>query len=382
MRARYCDGRTALFRDSDCAFTPVGALIGVDGAQHIWRYQDLARTDDGNSRLILKFKTDTGERLMLERDAEAALRAVAPALCKPRAQGVERPRAVVGLVASAWALAGAFLVGVPLAAEPIAGIVPPRYRAQIADISWSQVNAFTDYCDDSDEAARILNDVAYSMMAASGVSRRDDIWISIVDAPIPNAFALSDDSIVVTDDLITLAEHPDEIIGVIAHEIAHIEQNHVMKNIVRGVGAGIFFDVVFGGAGAGQAIAIASVNLAGLRYSRGDEADADARGLGYLEAAHIDPDALARLFERLEQEGGEIPTLLSSHPATAARAAAARARAQAGRQPSLDDAQWRIVRSACGGSPASNRAPPAPAPSTAPAQPAKPEDLEGAAKPR
>jgi len=263
-----------------------------------------------------------------------------------------------------------------------------RYRAQIVDISWSQMDALTEYCDDSDEAARILNNVAYRIMEQSNVPMKDDVWITIVDAPIPNAFALPDNSIVVTDDLIALAEHPDELVGVIAHEIAHIEHNHIMKNIIRSVGAGIFFDVVFGGAGAGQMVAIASVNLASLRYSRGDEADADMRGLDYLEAAGIDTGGLARLFERFaeeaepsDEEGGHFPTMLSSHPATAERAAAARARSRQGLQPSMSDADWRTVRAACGGMVVDQEAPPAPAPTPAPTPAPAPSNQPAAAQP-
>jgi predicted Zn-dependent protease len=127
-----------------------------------------------------------------------------------------------------------------------------------------------------------------------------------------------------------------------------------MKNVIRQIGAGIFFDVVFGGAGAGQAIAIASVNLAGLRYTRGDETDADARGLDYLDAAGVSTAGIATMFARIEaheEEAGvsDIPTMLSSHPATGERAVAARTRARDGLAPSLSDRDWRIVRQACGG---------------------------------
>ncbi len=355
MRARYADGRSAVLQEAQCEIGADTLTIRVDDTAHVWAYSDLARADDGNGRIVLKRKPDTGERLSIDSGAEDALKAMAPRLFTLHAQGVERPRLVLGVAAAAWGLAAVFLVGIPLAAAPIAGAVPAPYRAQIADISWSQVNEFTEYCDDSDEAARILNEMAHRMMTASDVPRRDDIWITIVDAGMPNAFALPDDSIIVTDDLIQLAHHPDELTGVIAHEIAHVERNHVMKNVIRQMGAGIFFDIVFGGAGAGQAIAIASVNLAGLRYSRGDEQDADARGLDYLETAGIDPGGLARLFDRFQEmadeEGvGEFPTLFSSHPATPERAAAARARAREGLEPSLSDRDWRIVRQACGGS--------------------------------
>lgn len=355
MLARYSDGRAAIMREAQCEAGAEAITFGAGETTHVWRYDELVRADDGNGRIIFRRKPDTGERLAFDLEARNALKAAAPNLFTPQAQGVERTRLVIGVAAAAWSLAAAFLIGVPMAAGPIASAMPAPYRAQIADISWSQVSTFTDYCDDSDEAAQILNDMAHRIMTASGVPQRDDIWISIVDGPFPNAFALPDDSIVVTDDLIQMAEHPDELTGVIAHEIAHIERNHVMKNIIRQMGAGIFFDVVFGGAGAGQAIAVASVNLAGLRYSRSDEEDADARGLDYLETAGIDTGGLARLFDRFqamsEEEGeGEFPTLLSSHPATPERAAAARARSRQGLAPSLSDRDWRIVRQACGGS--------------------------------
>lgn len=381
MRGDYADGRVALFKHAECDLGAEALTIRVGDAAHVWSYAELRRADDGNGRIVLKRVPDSGERLMLARDAGASLRAAAPHLFKPRAQGVERPRTVLGVVAVAWSLAAVFLIGVPLAAAPLAEATPERYRTQIANISWSQVEAFASYCDDSDDAARILNDAAHRMMALSDVPQRDDIWITIADAPFPNAFALPDDSIVVTDDLIALAEHPDEVMGVIAHEIAHIERNHVMTNIIRQMGAGIFFDVVFGGAGAGQAIALASVNLASLRYSRGDEADADARGLDYLDAAGIDSAGLARLFDRMraeaEEHGGDIPTLLSSHPATAERAAAARARSRPGLAPSLSPGDWTVVRRACGGvaqGTAEAAAPPAP-------QPAEPEQVDGGPKP-
>ncbi len=380
MDARFADGRAAVTHAARVEFGAESLQIDVNGARHVWRYADLRRADDGQGAIILKRKPDTGERLTLAEDTGAALAAAAPALFGRRAFGREGLPTIAGLSAAAWSLAGAFLVGVPLAAGPIADAMPPRYREQIADISWSQVEAFTETCDDADEAERIVNDVAYRIMQASNVAQKDEIWISIVESPIPNAFALPDNSVVVTDQLIGLAEHPDELIGVIAHEIAHVERNHIMKNIVRQVGAGIFFDVVFGGAGAGQAIAIASVNLAGLRYSRGDEADADARGLDYLDAASIDTAGLARLFERFAEEFGDQPegaaTLLSSHPATENRAAIARARSRPGLAPSMSDAEWAAVRAACGGVP-----PPAPSKAVnradAPASPQAPgaEDI-------
>lgn len=355
---RYADGRAAVTHPASAEFGADTLTLRVGETEHVWAYSELLRADDGAGRVILKRKPDTGERLYLSEDDGGRLQLAEPKLFAARAFGVEGKATLIGLTAAAWSLAGVFLLAVPLGAGPIADHVPARYRGQIAEISWSQIDTFTAYCDDSDEASEILNSMAYRIMSEADVPMKDDVWITIVDASIPNAFALPDNSIVITDDLIALAEHPDELTGVIAHEIAHIEHNHIMKNIIRSVGAGIFFDVVFGGAGAGQMVAIASVNLASLRYSRDDETDADMRGLDYLDSAGIDAGALARFFDRLREEYEEaegaarIPTMLSSHPATAERAAAARARSRTGLAPSLTDAEWQVVRSACGAGPA------------------------------
>ncbi|MEZ5961359.1 MAG: M48 family metallopeptidase [Hyphomonadaceae bacterium] len=355
MQALYADGRAAVFADVEIELDPANLVIRRGDGAITWDYSDLARADDKNGRIVLRHrKPDTGERLMLADWYADELKAVAPHLMRPRAQGVEGRLTVAALVTLAWSLAGAFLVGIPYAAGPLATAMPERYRAQIADISWSQVNRFTFQCDDADEATEILNNLAYRIMEASDVPHRDAIWITIADADFPNAFALPDDSIVVTDELIGMAQHPDELTGVLAHEIAHIEHNHIMKNVIRQIGAGIFFDVVFGGAGAGQAIAIASINLAGLRYSRGDETDADSRGMDYLDAASISTAGIATMFDRFrsyEEAAGlsDIPTMLSSHPASQERAVAARARARDGLAPSLTEREWRIVQQACGG---------------------------------
>jgi predicted Zn-dependent protease len=278
-----------------------------------------------------------------------------------------------------------------MAASPIATAMPPSWRSQISEISWSQVNAMAVACDDSDAATAVLNDLADRLMERSHVPQRGKVYVTIVRAGFPNAFAMPDDTIIVTDQLIGMSEQPDELAGVLAHEIAHIERNHVMQNVVRHIGAGVFFDIVFGSGGAGQAIALASVNLAGLGYDRDDEAEADRRGFDYLAAANIDPGGLGRLFDRFARQQHErhsaFGTLLSNHPATAERAAAARARARPGSAASLTPLQWRIVRSACGGSASQ---PPAQQSQAAqqpqPAQPAKPAPqqppAETADKPR
>jgi Zn-dependent protease with chaperone function len=375
MQARYADGRAAVSVDATVEFNAEGAVLVANGQTQIWPYGEIRRADDGNGAIILKRRPDSGERISIGREHRQEVRKSAPVLFKHAAREIEGPRVIAALLGAAWALAALFLIGVPLEAKPIAGALPPRWRSQVSEIEWSQIQQFTQSCDDADEATRVLNTLAERLMAAGRVRQSDQVWITIVHAPIPNAFTLPDNQILITDQLIAMADQPDEIAGVLAHEIGHVELNHVMSNVVRHIGAGVFFDVVFGGSGIGQAVAIASVNLSGLSFSRDDEAAADRRGIDYLEAAGIDPGGMARLFDRFSRfqdktapPSSGLGTLFSNHPPTAERAALARAHAHAGRAPALSDNEWHIVQRACGGGAAST--PSAPAKPQAPANPA------------
>ena len=76
--------------------------------------------------------------------------------------------------------------------------------------------------------------------------------------------------------------------------------------------------------------------------------------MDYLDAAGISTAGIARMFDRFqayEEDAGvdDIPSMLSSHPASRERAVAAQTRARQGLSPSLDERQWRIVQQACGG---------------------------------
>lgn len=364
MDARYADGRAAITHPARVDFGAEALSFQTSNVVATWAYADLARADDGAEHIVLKRKPDTGERIILDLSAADALRAAAPALCTPRAQGVESPRLVAGLAAAALSLAAAFLIGVPLAADPIAHVMPQGYRDQISQLAWAQIRSSMQECAGPENANGLgaLFSLTNRLDANFDPETRNSIEIYVMRAGVPNAFTLPDDSIVITDQLIQLSESPDELAGVIAHELGHVEGRHVMTNVVRRLGAGVFFDIIFGGAGFGQAFAIGTSSLTSLGYTRDDETEADTRGLNMMQYAGIDPHATAALFERIAAqypEDAQIPELLRSHPGHAARAAAARARQSAVTAPALSPYEWSAVRALCGAAPGISSAPPA-----------------------
>jgi Zn-dependent protease with chaperone function len=137
-----------------------------------------------------------------------------------------------------------------------------------------------------------------------------------------NAFALPGGPMFVNIGTITAADNEAELAGVMAHEMAHVYMQHSAKQ----QGKASLLETLAGlaGAAAGQlggtagAAAQTGIQLGAgtliLKYSRGDEAQADAVGAIILWKAGFNPIALADFFQKLAAEGNQGPQFLSDHP--------------------------------------------------------------------
>lgn len=138
------------------------------------------------------------------------------------------------------------------------------------------------------------------------------------DASI-NAFALPGGVIVVHTGLIQAVRRPEELAGVLAHEVQHVEQRHSLEGLVRSLGMRGIWVAVTGDVGTGIA-GDAALKLASLRFSRDAEHDADARGFDLLVRRDIDPRGMADFFGTMQVEAGPAPPeWLSTHPPSDAR---------------------------------------------------------------
>lgn len=134
-----------------------------------------------------------------------------------------------------------------------------------------------------------------------------------------NAFATPGGYIYVYSGLIGFLENEDHFAGVLAHEIAHADKRHSVQQLQREYGIAILLSVVLGNdAGTLQQIAgQLAGTLAGLRFSRSAETDADNTSVLYLSGTdQYACDGAAGFFVRLTQESqsGNIPEFLSTHP--------------------------------------------------------------------
>lgn len=139
----------------------------------------------------------------------------------------------------------------------------------------------------------------------------------------PNAFALPDGTIVLTDELVRMAgEDRDAVLAVLAHEIGHVEHEHSLRQIYRAVGITSLIMMIGGDIGAGaEDLLVQGAALASLSHSRGAEREADRYSVELMHRAGRDPAAIARFFELLRERFGDVgeSDFLSTHPATPQR---------------------------------------------------------------
>ena len=164
----------------------------------------------------------------------------------------------------------------------------------------------------------------------------------VADDTSLNAFALPGGVIVVHTGLIAATTRPEELAGVLAHEVQHVELRHSTRGMVQDLGLRGLFALATGDLG-GTLLGEAAVGLTSLKFSRDDESRADHAAFDALVAAGIDPSGLATFFEIMKQQGKDAPAaFVSTHPLSADREAALRARLTTGTKayPALRFDRW------------------------------------------
>ena len=159
-------------------------------------------------------------------------------------------------------------------------------------------------------ASGVLTDTG--LLVAGIGDDRYPLKFHIVEDASLNAFAMPGGNVVLHTGLLLAADSPEEVAGVLAHEIAHVTRRHGIRNIVSSAGLYLVMQMLVGDVSG--AVAILTDNSALLldrKFSRDFEREADEAGWDYLIRSDIEPSGMIRFFERVRQEdqkavGGEL----------------------------------------------------------------------------
>ena len=157
---------------------------------------------------------------------------------------------------------------------------------------------------------------------ANGIDR-NSIQLHVFEKSEVNAFAFPGGHLTVFTGLIRDMENPEELTGVISHEIAHIRLKHVMKKLTKEIGLSVLISIATG-TGDGAVIGEIIKMLSSTAFDRRLEKQADLAAIDYMVKANVDPLPLADFMERLadkeEAKADEYLSWMSTHPESGARA--------------------------------------------------------------
>jgi len=214
--------------------------------------------------------------------------------------------------------------GMPRLAKTVAFWLPPETSAQLGE-----------------GALRTLDAIAFkpSTLPAARQQALRQLFQRLKPAGLPalqlhlrhgggigaNAFALPDGSIVMTDELVALAQSDAELSGVLAHEMGHVNGRHALRHTLQSSGTAIVMLALLGDVSSITSLAAGvPTALLELHYSREFEWEADAYAAHLMQANGLPLAAFGALLGRLEHsqhgdDGAALPAFLSTHPVTAER---------------------------------------------------------------
>ena len=309
------DGGTKLEFDADAEGLRFSSTDGY--VQPRWRDITLAKSGWDGTHLRLEWKSETGTYALSVDDA-AAVQAIGALAGRRAARGAGWSR---GTHATVWSIVGVtvvlpllLLVALLLAHEEIAGWIVDRIPVETeqkfgAEI-FAQQKAGLKLVDGA--PLKMVNEIGAKL--TQGSVYRYQFHVA-VDKSV-NAYAMPGGYIVVHTGLLALADNADEVAGVLAHEVSHVEKRHSLTAMAQSAGLYATVAVLFGDMGR---LAGMGADLLSRKFSRDHEREADSNGLPLLVQAGMAPQALAAFFRKMAAQGGGVPAFLSTHPASEER---------------------------------------------------------------
>jgi predicted Zn-dependent protease len=192
-------------------------------------------------------------------------------------------------------------------------------ESTLGDVIWEEISD-TESIITNDSIVKTLDALILPICEANDIER-DSLKVHIVEKDELNAFALPNNHLVVYTGLITDCKKQEALQGVLGHEIAHIQHNHVMKKLSKEIGLTVLLSVV-GGEKGGRVLNEILRVVSSTAYDRSLEKEADMASVKYLMKADIHPAPFADFMYELAQDSNLPKELawISTHPESEERA--------------------------------------------------------------
>jgi predicted Zn-dependent protease len=270
-----------------------------------------------------------------------------------------RAKVIAWGVAAAVSLVLVATYGMPFIADRLAPLVPHSVEHRLGEAVDAQVRTMLDTgqrgpdfeCGQGEveRAGRAAFDRLVARLKTAA-ALPIPLKVAVVRRMEANAVALPGGHIYVFEGLIGRSDSPDELAGVIAHEIGHVAHRDGTRSVLQAAGLSFLFGMLLGDFVGGGAVVIAAHTILRSAYSREVEASADLYAVDLMAKAGGDPRALGRILARIGGATEPGMKILLDHPETRQRVAAINAAAsRPPGPPLLDRNEWAQLKRICAG---------------------------------
>ena len=351
-RAQFYDGETAIAHEVDVVLDAEELRISAPSLNAVrrWRLEAIEAVEPPRpgTPFRMRYPLGPGERLIV---SDAAL-VESLVERRPDLKRSVHPRTVLKFalvtVLGLAVVAGLGYLLLTVLPPVVVHMMPDSWRERLGEQTAAQF--LRSYQECSSPAGNVALRDLIARVAEPDLAKT--VTIEVRKLPVVNAFTLPGAKVVLSGSLIAAATTPDEVAGVLAHELGHAHYQDPEVALLRLTGLQLLLSLASGSDG-GNVVSNVVGLAAFLRYSRAAEERADDYAQELLAKSRIDPLGLKRFFERLKDEDASasrfatLGNIFSTHPGTEARIE--RIKPLAGTvRPALDERQWQDLRRICG----------------------------------
>jgi predicted Zn-dependent protease len=344
----YYDGTSNRKRRVTLRFADALHVIEDGVTLATWPYAGIRRADNPKNLRLSCISAAPLARLEIEDDATArAILSRSPSV-NAATSPAQTWRIVGWSLAAVCSIVLVTLYGIPLLADRLAPLVPHAVEKRIGEAVDKQVRAIFGgkVCERPDGQAAFAKMVD-KLRVAGGVDQ--PLEAQVLSASLPNAFALPGGKVYLMDGLLQKAQSPDEIAGVIAHELGHVQHRDNLRKVIQTGGTSFLIGLLFGDITGGSAVIFASRSILDASYSRDAETDADAFATKAMHKLGRSPRPMGEFLVRVTGgKGKQTATILDSHPLSEDRLARMKQDDRPVTGPEILTAQeWRALKDIC-----------------------------------
>ncbi|WNJ99307.1 M48 family metallopeptidase [Thalassospiraceae bacterium LMO-JJ14] len=355
----FNDGKTAQRHKAAARIDADTLVIANEAGGELarWSLTDIRYADPAHRTPPLRLRNaGTDARITLPADDDGAwLTAHCANLTRRDAGAVKWPTWVAAGILALASITGIFIYLLPAASSAIVRIVPAALEQRIgAEARDHLLNIFGQLRENGTplvchhpDAQAILDTRANEL--ATLMESPFPVRVTVVRFPVVNALTLPGGEVIILSGLLDKAENADAVIGVLAHEIAHVVRRDPLQVSIKQTGAALMISLVVGDVFGGAALGGLASGLIENGYSRDAEAASDFLAVTALNQLGLTALPLADFVAGMGKEdpmAGVVPSFLNTHPGGDERRRDI-TRLSQGMGRAMSSYEWKTVKNMC-----------------------------------